>query len=169
MASPTQMDTNLSKLGETVKDREAWRVAVHRVTKGWTRRTTKTTIITEKKFQSLSRNVSKGLLKNNFHALGFKHTAKDEEYASISEIVVKNEYILLTSYNRGELHKSSHHQTSRLTKYPKLISERNTVSLAPSFSPSKCEGPSTLSILAAPGRSRCTRPRQPSAFLPDPV
>ena len=28
---------NLSKLQETVKDREAWCVAVHRVTKNWTR------------------------------------------------------------------------------------------------------------------------------------
>ena len=27
------MDTSLSKLQEMVKDREAWRVAVHRVTK----------------------------------------------------------------------------------------------------------------------------------------
>ena len=31
------MDTNLSKLGETVKDREAWRAAVHGVTKRQTR------------------------------------------------------------------------------------------------------------------------------------
>ena len=30
------MDTSLSKLQEMVKDREAWRVAVHRVTKSWT-------------------------------------------------------------------------------------------------------------------------------------
>ena len=30
------MDTSLSKLWEIVKDREAWRVAVHGVTKGWT-------------------------------------------------------------------------------------------------------------------------------------
>ena len=37
-------------IGEIVKDREAWRVAVHRVIKGWTRLTTKTTIITENKF-----------------------------------------------------------------------------------------------------------------------
>ena len=28
---------NLSKLQETVKDREAWRAAVHGVTKSWTR------------------------------------------------------------------------------------------------------------------------------------
>ena len=50
MASPIQTDTNPSKLGEIVKDREAWRGAVHRVTKVWARLTTKTTIITEKKF-----------------------------------------------------------------------------------------------------------------------
>ena len=31
------MDMNLSKLRETVKDKEAWRVAVHGVTKSWTR------------------------------------------------------------------------------------------------------------------------------------
>ena len=30
------MDMNLSKFWETVKDREAWRVTVHRVTKSWT-------------------------------------------------------------------------------------------------------------------------------------
>ena len=30
-------DTNLSKLQERVKDREAWRAAVHGVTKSWTR------------------------------------------------------------------------------------------------------------------------------------
>ena len=30
------MDMNLSKLQETVKDREAWCVAVHRVAKNWT-------------------------------------------------------------------------------------------------------------------------------------
>ena len=29
-------DMNLSKLQETVKDREAWHAAVHRVTKSWT-------------------------------------------------------------------------------------------------------------------------------------
>ena len=40
----------LDGIGEIVKDREAWRVAVHRVIKGWTRLTTKTTIITENKF-----------------------------------------------------------------------------------------------------------------------
>ena len=32
------MVMNLSKLQETVKDREAWCVAVHGVTKSWTRR-----------------------------------------------------------------------------------------------------------------------------------
>ena len=31
------MDMSLSKLGETVKDRKAWRAAVHRITKSRTR------------------------------------------------------------------------------------------------------------------------------------
>ena len=31
------IDINLSKLRETVMDRKAWRVAVHGVTKSWTR------------------------------------------------------------------------------------------------------------------------------------
>jgi len=31
------MDMNLSKLQEIVEDREAWRAAVHGVTKSWTR------------------------------------------------------------------------------------------------------------------------------------
>ena len=31
------MDLSLSKLWETVKDREAWRAAVHGATKNWTR------------------------------------------------------------------------------------------------------------------------------------
>ena len=31
------MDMNLSKLQEIVKDREAWRAAIHGVTKSWTR------------------------------------------------------------------------------------------------------------------------------------
>ena len=30
------IDTNLSKLQETGKDREAWHAAVHRVTESWT-------------------------------------------------------------------------------------------------------------------------------------
>ena len=32
----SSMDMSLSKLQETVKDREAWRAAVHGVTKSWT-------------------------------------------------------------------------------------------------------------------------------------
>ena len=31
------MDMNLSKLGKTAKDREAWLAAVHSVAKSWTR------------------------------------------------------------------------------------------------------------------------------------
>ena len=31
------IDINLSKLWEMVMDREAWRVAVHGITKSWTR------------------------------------------------------------------------------------------------------------------------------------
>ena len=31
------MDMNLSKLWETVKDKEDWHAAVHEVTKSWTR------------------------------------------------------------------------------------------------------------------------------------
>ena len=31
------MNTSLNKLQELVTDREAWRAAVHRVTKSWTR------------------------------------------------------------------------------------------------------------------------------------
>ena len=31
------LDMGLSKLQETVEDREAWRAAVHRVAKSWTR------------------------------------------------------------------------------------------------------------------------------------
>ena len=30
------MDMNLNKLQERVKDKEAWRAAIHEVTKGWT-------------------------------------------------------------------------------------------------------------------------------------
>ena len=33
----TSMDMNLSKLREIVKDREAWRAAVHGVPRSWTR------------------------------------------------------------------------------------------------------------------------------------
>ena len=31
------MDMNLGKLWEIVRDREAWRIAIHRVAKSWTR------------------------------------------------------------------------------------------------------------------------------------
>ena len=31
------VDMNLSKVQETVKDREAWRIAVHGILKNWTR------------------------------------------------------------------------------------------------------------------------------------
>ena len=34
---PNSMDMSLSKLWETVKDREVWRAAIHGVTKSWTR------------------------------------------------------------------------------------------------------------------------------------
>jgi len=37
MASPTLTDMNLSRLWESVMDREAWNAAVHGVTKSWTR------------------------------------------------------------------------------------------------------------------------------------
>ena len=37
------MDMSLSKLQEMVKDREAWHVAVHAVTKSWTRLSDSTT------------------------------------------------------------------------------------------------------------------------------
>ena len=40
------MDTNLNKLRETVKDREAWRAAVHRITKSQTRLSNWTTTVT---------------------------------------------------------------------------------------------------------------------------
>ena len=33
---PSAMDMNLSKLWETVRDKEAWLAAVHGVTKNWT-------------------------------------------------------------------------------------------------------------------------------------
>ena len=37
------MDMSLSKLWETVKDREAWHAAVHGVTKSWTSLSNRTT------------------------------------------------------------------------------------------------------------------------------
>ena len=40
------MDMNPSKLREMVKDREAWRAAVHVVVKTWTRLSDRTTTIT---------------------------------------------------------------------------------------------------------------------------
>ena len=36
-SNPNSMDMSLSKLWETVKDREVWRAAIHGVTKSWTR------------------------------------------------------------------------------------------------------------------------------------
>ena len=41
------VDMNLSKLWEIVKDREAWRAAVHGVTKSWTQFSDRTIIYTE--------------------------------------------------------------------------------------------------------------------------
>ena len=41
------MDRSLSKLQETVKDTEAWRAAVHRVTKSWTQLNNGTTTTTQ--------------------------------------------------------------------------------------------------------------------------
>ena len=43
----TSMDMNLSKLREIVKDREAWRAAVHGVPKSWTRLSDGTTTVSQ--------------------------------------------------------------------------------------------------------------------------
>ena len=45
--STNSMHMNLSKLWETVKHREAWRAAVHGITKSWTRVSDSTTAKTE--------------------------------------------------------------------------------------------------------------------------
>ena len=42
-ANTESTDMNLSKLWQMVKDREAWRAAVHRVTKSWTQLSNSTT------------------------------------------------------------------------------------------------------------------------------
>ena len=48
------MDMSLSKLWETVKDREAWRPAVHRIAKSWTRLSGWTELNTRESFPSLT-------------------------------------------------------------------------------------------------------------------
>ena len=45
------MDMSLSKLWKMVKDREAWRAAVHRVTKSWTWLSNQTTIVNSPYFR----------------------------------------------------------------------------------------------------------------------
>ena len=45
-------DMSLSKLRGTVKDREAWRAAVHGVTKSWTRLGNLTTAIKSEKVEA---------------------------------------------------------------------------------------------------------------------
>ena len=48
------MDMSLSKLRETVKDREAWHAAVHGVTKSWTRLSDGTTTIRDFQIRYMS-------------------------------------------------------------------------------------------------------------------
>ena len=47
------MDMSLSKLGELVVDREAWRAAVHGVTKSWTRLSNRTELNTQQEHEQL--------------------------------------------------------------------------------------------------------------------